>query len=582
MSTGRWISILATLFGVLSLISSSFSEPAPYRTFAKDATLAPPLVFYDYIVIGGGTSGCALAATLSQGATVLVLERGGLPYADPNITDLTGFAANLADTSPSSPAQQFVSTDGVINHRGRVLGGGTAINAGFYSRASTEYVARAGWDQKLANESYEWVENKVVFEPVVGGWQSALRNGLLESGQFPYNYFTYEHHRGTKVGGTIFDQNGYRHTAADLLEYADPKSITVYLHATVQQILFRPQGLGRPKANGVVFTDSYGRRHVASLYRGAMNEIILTAGALGSPQILMLSGIGPAQHLRAHNIKVVLDQPQVGQGMADNPMNAIVVPSPRPVETSLIQVVGITDFGCYIEGASGPVGFDWVHGLNQQFQKITNQTSEPYTVRSNQTNDISGPDEAEAIEIGNLYDATRRSGIILEKVTGPYSTGHLELYSTNPNDNPVVTFNYFKDPRDLERCVQGMETIRRIINSLSFTSFRYPLTPVQALINSMLTFPVNLRRKRITAAFSMEHYCEDTVMTIWHYHGGCQVGKVVDSNYRVIGVDSLRVIDGSTFYESPGTNPQATVMMLGRYMGQRILAQRNSKGMKKQ
>lgn len=63
-------------------------------------------------------------------------------------------------------------------------------------------------------------------------------------------------------------------------------------------------------------------------------------------------------------------------------------------------------------------------------------------------------------------------------------------------------------------------------------------------------------------------------MTIWHYHGGCQVGKVVDHDYKVLGVDALRVIDGSTFYYSPGTNPQATVMMLGRYMGVRILSER--------
>lgn len=81
--------------------------------------------------------------------------------------------------------------------------------------------------------------------------------------------------------------------------------------------------------------------------------MILTAGALGSPQLLMLSGVGPTDHLKAHNITLVLDQPLVGQAMSDNPMNAIFVPSPAPVEVSLIQVVGITHFGSYIEAASG-------------------------------------------------------------------------------------------------------------------------------------------------------------------------------------------------------------------------------------
>ena len=106
-------------------------------------------------------------------------------------------------------------------------------------------------------------------------------------------------------------------------------------------------------ARGVVFHDSKGRMHKAYLNAGRGNEIILSAGALGSPQLLMLSGVGPADHLRSFGITLVHDQPGVGQGMADNPMNAIYVPAPSPVEISLIQVVGITQVGSYIEGSSG-------------------------------------------------------------------------------------------------------------------------------------------------------------------------------------------------------------------------------------
>lgn len=112
-------------------------------------------------------------------------------------------------------------------------------------------------------------------------------------------------------------------------------------------------GKSRPEAHGVVFRDASGTKHRAYLRNGPKNEIIVSAGALGSPQILMLSGIGPAQHLKSFNISVVLDQPLVGQGMSDNPMNAIFIPSPVQVEVSLIQVVGITEFGSYIEAASG-------------------------------------------------------------------------------------------------------------------------------------------------------------------------------------------------------------------------------------
>lgn len=207
-------------------------------SFAKDATLSPPEAYYDYIIVGGGTAGCALAATLSESATVLILERGGLPYGVPTITNIEGFMANLENVSPFSPSQLFISTDGVVNHRARVLGGGTALNAGFFSRASSDFVARSGWDEKLVKSSYEWVEEKVQFEPAMLQWQCAVRDGLLEAGILPDNGFTLEHLIGTKAGGTTFDRHGHRHTAADLLEYADPSKIKVHLHAVAQRLLF--------------------------------------------------------------------------------------------------------------------------------------------------------------------------------------------------------------------------------------------------------------------------------------------------------------------------------------------------------
>lgn len=160
--------------------------------------------------------------------------------------------------------------------------------------------------------------------------------------------------------------------------------------------------------------------------------------------------------------------------------------------------------------------------------------------------------------------AALRGGFILEKVTGPISTGHLELRTRDPNDNPSVTFNYFKESQDLERCVEGISTIEKIIDSKAFTEFRYDTLPFPALLNMTASSPINLLPKHENVSTSLEQYCKDTVMTIWHYHGGCQVGRVVDHDYKVIGIDALRVIDGSTFNYSPGTNPQATVMMLGR------------------
>ncbi|KAL1569007.1 protein HOTHEAD-like [Salvia divinorum] len=565
-----WRLFFVAFAEILLLHGFCSSEPAPNYSFLHQATSAPPLSFYDYIIIGGGTAGCPLAATLSHNSTVLLLERGGSPYGNPNITNLSSFGSALSDLSPSSPSQRFVSEDGVINARARVLGGGSCINAGFYTRASAKYVAAVGWDSRLVNESYEWAEKVVAFEPPMKQWQTAVRDGLLQTGVSPYNGFTYDHLIGTKIGGTIFDDEGRRHTAADLLEYANPKGLTVMLHASVHKILFRTKGRNRPLAHGVIFRDAYGKKHIAYLNDGEKNEVILSAGSLGSPQLLMLSGVGPLDHLKAHNVTVVLDQPLVGQGMADNPMNAIYIPSPAPVEVSLIQVVGITPYGSYIEAASGE---NFAGGSTQRdFGIFSPKIGQLSTVPPKQRTPEALAKAISAMEA--LNPIVFNGGFILEKVRGPLSQGHLHLVNTNPNDNPSVTFNYFQHPQDLQRCVEGLRVIERVIQSRPMAPFRYDYLSLPVLLNMTASAPINLLPHHANVSTSLEQFCKDTVMTIWHYHGGCQMGRVVDFDYRVIGIDALRVIDGSTFHDSPGTNPQATVMMLGRYMGVKILTER--------
>ncbi|KAI7744738.1 hypothetical protein M8C21_016873 [Ambrosia artemisiifolia] len=528
--------IAATILTILFILDFGVADIAPNYTFMHEATEAPRISFFNYIVIGGGTAGIPIATTLSSNYKVLLLERGGSPYNDPNITNIVNFGRYFFDTAPDSPSQQFI-TEGVINSRPRVLGGGTSINAGFYSRGEEQFNIEAKLtDADLIQESYEWAENVMVFEPVVQSWQSALRAGLVEAGVTPDNGFTYDHLVGTKVGGTIFDANGTRHTAADLLQYANPEGLSLYLHATVDKILFKYREGLRPKAYGVLFHDTLGKKHVAYLKDRKGDEIILSAGALGSPQLLMLSGIGPKDQLDALNIKVVLEQPFVGQDMADNPLNVLFVPSPIDVEPSIVQVVGITPFGSYIEEAGG---FNFIFANLSDYQGFT------YT----------------------------KGGFVFEKINGPLSKGNLTIVNRNASDNPSVTFNYFSKPEDLQKCVMGIETILKTIDSEAFSNYKYANMTDQDILDLNMKIPYNLIAHGNTST-SLEQHCKDTVRSIWHYHGGCHIGQVVDDEYKVIGVDSLRVIDGSTILNSPGTNPQASVLMLGRYMGVTILGQR--------
>ncbi|KVI01062.1 Glucose-methanol-choline oxidoreductase [Cynara cardunculus var. scolymus] len=502
-----------------------------------EATKAPKISYYDYIVIGGGTTGIPIATSLSQNYSVLLLERGASPYGNPNVTKKANFGSYFSDNSPDSPSQRFVSVDGVTNARPRVLGGGTSINAGFYSHGDARFIKQAKLkDEWLINESYRWVEKVMVSKPVLTRWHSALESALVEADVTPENGFTYDHIIGTKVGGTIFDQNGTRHTAADLLQYANPKGLRLLLHATAHKILFKTKERSKPTAYGVVYEDASGKKHRAYLKGGQRDEIILSAGALGSPQLLMLSGVGPKDQLHTHNIKRVLHHPLIGQGMVDNPLNEFFVPSPIPVAQSLVDIVGITQSGNYIEAVEG---FNLIGGTDSDYQGFS-------------------------YEMG---------GFIFEKVNYPKSKGDLKLTNRNPADNPSVTFNYFKEPNDLRKCVLGLRTMLTAIESKSFAKFKYANMTIQDILDLNMKMPTTFPMNADTSS-SLEQYCKDNVKTIWHYHGGCQMGKVVDADYKILGVDAVRVIDGSTLTSSPGTNPQASLLMLGRYMGVTILNKR--------
>ncbi|KAK4349755.1 hypothetical protein RND71_029068 [Anisodus tanguticus] len=414
--------------------------------FVFNATEFPSEDYYDYIVVGGGTAGCPLAATLSEKYKILLLERGGVPYGRPSLMTQEGFLTSLTDIDDfESPAQAFTSEDGVPNARGRILGGSSAINAGFYSRADQDFI-------------------------------------LVEAGIDPFNGFSLDHVIGIKIA----------------------------VYASVERILLAPNSaysLSKQAAIGVIFRDQSGRYHHAMPY-------------------LSTWGIVVAHHL-----------PYVGKFLFDNPRNGISIVPPMPPEHSLIQVVGITNSGAYLEAASNVIPF--ASPANSVF--IRTSPSPVY-----------------------LTVAT-----LMEKIVGPVSSG-LRLASTDVRLNPIVQFNYFSNTGDVERCVNGTRKIADVLRTRTMEIFKFdqwfggrdfryvgPALPVDESNDEL-----------------MREFCHQTVNTIWHYHGGCVVGKVVDQNLRVLGIEGLRVVDGSIFTVSPRTNPQATLLMLGRYVGMVMLREK--------
>ncbi|KAK3020684.1 hypothetical protein RJ639_045590 [Escallonia herrerae] len=213
-----------------------------YLNSVLDATDIPPEEEYDYIVVGGGTAGCPLAATLSSNYSVLLLERGGLPDAYPNVLPIERLLVNVYEANDRhSPAQPFTSEDGMPSVRGRVLGGSSMINFGLYLRADDDFYAKSGikWDMDVVKKVYEWVEESVVFGTnKLTTWESSFRDALLESNIGPDNGFTLDHVVGAKVTGSTFDGTGRRHGAVELLNKANPGNLRVIVNATVERLEF--------------------------------------------------------------------------------------------------------------------------------------------------------------------------------------------------------------------------------------------------------------------------------------------------------------------------------------------------------
>lgn len=275
----------------------------------------------------------------------------------------------------------------------------------------------------------------------------------------------------------------------------------------------RAKGISFMQSNGTLDEthEAYIKKVQNSSSRG---DVILAAGALGSPQLLLLSGIGPKEQLRRFNITLVRDMQGVGKEMQDNPCIAVLVDSkPQNRLPDPPQIAGITD----------------------DYKIIVEASILPLSSNSSRVN-------------------------VAAKIAMPTSKGVLHLNNTDPRLNPSVRFNYLTSENDMQECVKMTKLLEIIARS-----------------KSIAFFLGESRQEKLTSAdVDLRNFCKKNVRTIYHYHGGCTVGSVVDEHYKVYGIKGLRVLDGSTFSDSPGTNPMATLLMLGRYQGLRMLSERNA------
>lgn len=520
----------------------------------------------DFIVVGAGSAGAVVAARLAEaGATVTLVEAGGpapqvavrVPALHPTLMDTE------LDWGFRTEPQGELNNRRIFLTRGRGLGGTSLMNAMVYMRGNRgDYdhwrdLGNVGWGYDDVLPLFKRLENNQrLGEPFHG-----TAGGLVVSDPPSYNAMTEmfldacgqsQLRRNDDVNGAQQEGYGYFQMTADAKgrchtdrAFLDPvkgrPNLRIVTHALVTRIIVE-----KGRALGIEYVSgSTGHRLLAA------QEVILCGGALNSPHLLMLSGIGPAAHLRDFGIKVEVDLPGVGQNLQDHLRVEYRSQVDQPLslfgKSAADSAAAVAQF---LAQGDGPYASNSVEA--GAFLRCDAAETYP-DVQVHFSPDF-GPDRDD----GSVAD---RHGFAMSiNVSRPKSRGEVRLRSSDPYDKPAVDPRYLTDQRDLDLTVDAVLACRQIA-----------IAPAFQAIGVREIWPGEAARSRP----EIEAFVRAMASTIWHPSGSCKMGvdgaAVVDPALRVHGVAGLRVADASIMPTLVSANTNATCIMIGQKAADLVL-----------
>jgi choline dehydrogenase len=513
---------------------------------------------YDYVIIGAGAAGCVLANRLSaDGATVCLLESGGsdrhlavkAPAAFPTLFQTARDWNFLSEPEPGLYGRRWNLP------RGRMIGGSSSMNAMFYVRGHrsdfdrwVEDFGATGWSYEevlpLFKRSERNQELRDEFHGTTGElnvtrkrWLSRYWQPFIEAAAAA-GVQRVDDYNGAEMEGAsllqVTTRRGRRHSAADafLKPVRRRENLKVETGAHVRRIVIETgRAVGVEHAGGIAH---------------AAREVILTAGTYGSPQLLMLSGVGPAEQLREHGVEVLVDNANVGRHLQEHPMTFVnwrvdgdtlddaaepkyllpwLIAGKGKVSSNIAEAVihwrsdpslPAPDF----QLPQAPVYF-WEHGFRK--------TGAP------------------AFSVGAAYLA-------------PESRGSVTLRSADPDDHPRVLTNALRTEGEVDAMLRALELIREIASK----------PPLRDLLGEELNPSASIRTRQ-----QLSDWLRATCEHEYHPSCTCRIGSpedgVVDSELRVHGVEALRVADASVQPRIVSGNTQAATLMIAERCSDLVL-----------